>query len=63
MTHDIQDILTLLTRERRLAASDREWQPRLRGFGYAIRDTDAGRTVTSLVQDAPLCAIPAQLPA
>jgi hypothetical protein len=60
---DILDILTIISRERRLAVSDREWQHRLRGYGYGIRDTDEGRVVTSLLKDAPLCAIPAHLAA
>ncbi len=63
MSHDIQDILTLITRERGLAVSDREWQHRLRGYGYAIRDTDEGRMITSLLGNAPLCTIPADLAA
>jgi hypothetical protein len=63
MSNDINDILTLIARERRLAVSDREWQHRLRGYGYAIRDTDEGRMVTSLVRGAPLCAIPAHVAA
>ncbi|WP_138932944.1 hypothetical protein [Roseovarius arcticus] len=63
MSNDIKDILTLITRERGLAVSDREWQHRLRGYGYAIRDTDEGRVITSLLRNAPLCAIPAELAA
>jgi hypothetical protein len=63
MTKDIIDVLTIVARERRLAVSDREWQHRLRGYGYGIRDTDEGRVVTSLLKDAPLCAIPAHFAA
>ncbi|MFX0546399.1 hypothetical protein ACEWPL_012725 [Roseovarius sp. S1116L3] len=63
MSNEIIDILAIVTRERRMAVSDREWQHRLRGYGYGIRDTDEGRIVTSLIKDAPLCAIPAQFAA
>ncbi|MEX1236433.1 MAG: hypothetical protein WEB56_15735 [Roseovarius sp.] len=63
MSKDIADILAVITRERRMAVSDREWQHRLRGYGYGIRDTEEGRIVTSLIKDAPLCAIPAHLAA
>ena len=44
-----EKIRDLVMRERKLALSDREWKHRLRGYGYAIRDTDEGRVVTSLV--------------
>ncbi|MDM8167370.1 hypothetical protein [Roseovarius sp.] len=50
-------IRDLVMRERALAVSDREWQHRLRGYGYGIRDTDEGRVVTSLVQGSDLCAL------
>lgn len=54
-----REILELVMRERRMAVSDREWQHRLRGYGYGIRDTAEGRFVTSLVRDAELCTLPA----
>ena len=50
-------IRDLVMRERALAVSDREWQHRLRGYGYGIRDTAEGRVVTSLVQGSDLCAL------
>ncbi|MFX0543009.1 hypothetical protein ACEWPM_014925 [Roseovarius sp. S4756] len=58
MSNDITDILAIVTRERRMAVSEREWQHRLRGYGYGIRDTDEGRVVTSLIKGGPLCTIP-----
>ena len=54
-------VLDLVMRERRMAVSEREWQHRLRGYGYAIKDTDQGRFVTSLIRGAALCSIPAHL--
>jgi hypothetical protein len=63
MTTEIQDILILIARERRLAVSDREWRHRLRGYGHAIRDTVDGRMLTSLVHGAALCNLPAQFSA
>ncbi|MEQ9261098.1 MAG: hypothetical protein RIG84_18580 [Roseovarius sp.] len=50
-------IRDLVMRERALAVSEREWQHRLRGYGYGIRDTDEGRVVTSLVRGADICAL------
>ena len=52
------DILSLVMRERRMAVSEREWQHRLRGYGYAIRDSEEGRVVTSLVQGTQICHLP-----
>lgn len=53
------EIRDLVLRERALAVSDREWKHRLRGYGYAIRDTDDGRVVTSILRGAALFALPA----
>ena len=47
----------LVMRERAMAVSEREWQHRLRGYGYGIRDTAEGRVVTSLVRGSDLCAL------
>ena len=43
--------------ERRKSLSEREWQFRLRGYGYGIRDTDEGRIVTSLMKGKDLCTL------
>ncbi len=51
-------IRNLVERERELAISEREWKHRLRGYGYAILDTDEGRFVTSILRGAPLCSLP-----
>ena len=50
-------IRDLVMRERAMAVSEREWQHRLRGYGYGIRDTAEGRVVTSLVRGSDLCAL------
>ena len=50
-------IRDLVMRERAMAVSEREWQHRLRGYGYGIRDSAEGRVVTSLVRGSDLCAL------
>lgn len=50
-------IRDLVLSERQKAVSEREWMHRLRGYGYAIRDTAEGRFVTSLLKDAPVCQL------
>ncbi len=53
------EILKLVMRERGMAVSEREWKHRLRGYGYAIKDTTEGRTVTSLLRGGrALCTLP-----
>ncbi|EAQ24145.1 hypothetical protein [Roseovarius sp. 217] len=56
-TDSTTEIRNLVLRERHLAVSEREWKHRLRGYGYAIRDTSEGRFVTSIRQNAPLCQL------
>jgi len=57
------EILDFVMRERRLAVSEREWQHRLRGYGYGIRDTDEGRYLTSLIRGSHICSLPSHLAA
>lgn len=52
-----EKIRNLVLRERRLAVSEREWRHRLRGYGYALRDSDEGRIVTSLLGGGDLCLL------
>ncbi|QIE45850.1 hypothetical protein G5B38_10115 [Pseudohalocynthiibacter aestuariivivens] len=61
--NDSNAVMELVMRERRMAVSDREWQHRLRGYGYAIRDTDEGRILTSLTRGASICNLPSHLAA
>lgn len=56
-TDDTTEIRAFVLRERLLAVSEREWMHRLRGYGYAIRDTDEGRFVTSLRLGAAICRL------
>ncbi len=50
-------IRNLVLRERRLAVSEREWQHRLRGYGYGIREDEEGCIVTSLVRGGDICML------
>ncbi len=56
-TENPASIRDMVMRERHLAVSEREWKHRLRGYGYAIRDTAEGRFVTSLLRGAPICQL------
>lgn len=68
MKHDPIDtgltakICDIVLHERSMSLSEREWKYRLRGYGYAIRDTDAGRVVTSLINGSDLCTLPEAQP-
>ena len=53
-------ILKLVTDERAKALSVREWKHRLAGYGYAIKDTEAGHVVTELFGKAELCVLPSE---
>ncbi|MEB8387631.1 hypothetical protein OO012_10355 [Rhodobacteraceae bacterium KMM 6894] len=63
MSETTKTLLELVARERRMAVSEREWQHRLRGYGYGIRDTDDGRMITSLVYGSAICTLPVTLSA
>lgn len=54
------NVLKLVNEERAKALSVREWKHRLAGYGYAIKDTDAGQIVTDLFGKAELCMIPVE---
>lgn len=55
MTAKICDIVL---RERDMSLSEREWKFRLRGHGYAIKDTDEGQVITSLLKGRDICTLP-----
>ncbi len=55
------EIQELVMRERRLAISEREWKHRLRGYGFALRETAEGRVVTSLVRGRDLFTLSGSL--
>ncbi len=52
------ELQSLAQRERQLAVSEREWMHRLRGYGYAVKDTSEGRFLTSLLHKTELCSLP-----
>lgn len=64
MKHDLIDVemtrkvCDIVLHERSMALSEREWKFRLRGYGYAIKETDHGRVITSLLRDTEICALP-----
>lgn len=47
----------LVLREREKALSAREWAFRLRGYGYAVKETEAGAVISSLVKNAEICVL------
>ena len=51
---DLDWVRDLVMRERQMAVSEREWKHRVRGYGYAIRDTQEGRVVSSLLNTRDL---------
>ncbi|SHL41965.1 hypothetical protein SAMN05443432_101445 [Roseovarius litoreus] len=55
------EILNFVLRERSMAVSEREWRHRLRGYGYAIKETAEGRMVTSVRRGGTLCVLPGQV--
>ena len=67
MTHmnaiEESKVLDIVMRERGMAVSEREWKHRLKGYGYAIRDTEEGRFVTSLIKNRAICSLPVHLAA
>lgn len=51
------EIRTFVLDERRACVSDREWKFRLRGYGYDIRTTPAGKVVTTLPAGVDICTL------
>ena len=43
--------------ERRKSLSEREWQFRLRGYGYGLRESGNNRVVTALMKNSDLFEI------
>ncbi|WP_299608235.1 hypothetical protein [uncultured Tateyamaria sp.] len=56
-------VLDLVSRERSQALSRREWKHRLAGYGYSIRETEAGDIVETLPHRVPVCKLPADVAA
>jgi hypothetical protein len=53
-------VLDLIREEREKALSPREWQFRLRGYGYAIKNVDGAQIVTSLPKGTEIGVLPAE---
>ncbi|MEP4035029.1 hypothetical protein [Pseudophaeobacter sp.] len=51
-------VLDLIREEREKALSPREWQFRLRGYGYAIKNVDGAQIVTSLPKGIEIGVLP-----
>jgi hypothetical protein len=56
-------IIALVSCERAKALSKREWKHRLAGYGYGIRETDAGDVLETLPHHVDICTLPAMLSA
>ena len=56
-------IVELVTTEREKALSKREWKHRLAGYGYSVRETDAGDVLQTLPHNIEICMLPAELSA
>jgi hypothetical protein len=52
-------LLELLTEQRKMALSNREWEFRLAGFGYGIKNRGSHRIVTRLISGDELGMLPA----
>ncbi|WP_299876837.1 hypothetical protein [uncultured Sulfitobacter sp.] len=59
----IAQVMELVIREREHALSPREWQHRLAGYGYAVRETDEGHVVETLPHHIEIGLLPEEAPA
>ncbi|MEP1353973.1 MAG: hypothetical protein ABJX32_03685 [Tateyamaria sp.] len=53
-------ILDFVIGERNKALSRREWKHRLAGFGYSIRETEAGDIVETMLNRVKVCILPTE---
>ena len=56
-------IVDLVLGERAKVLSKREWKHRLAGYGYSIRETNAGDVLETLPHHVEVCTLPAELSA
>lgn len=56
-------VFDLVLRERAKSLSTREWQHRLAGYGYAVKDTDHGQVVETLPHHVEVGVLPADVSA
>lgn len=54
-------VLSLIRDEREKALSAREWQFRLRGYGYAIKTVEGTQILTRLPKNIPVGVLPPEL--
>ncbi|WP_432817324.1 hypothetical protein [Sulfitobacter sp. JB4-11] len=54
----IAQVMDLVLRERAVALSTREWQHRLAGYGYAVRETERGQIVETLPHHIEIGVLP-----
>ncbi|AXI48636.1 hypothetical protein C1J03_23125 [Sulfitobacter sp. SK012] len=59
---EAEKLIELVSRERSIALSAREWKHRLAGYGYAIRAADTGHhMLQSLSKKIDVCILPQDL--
>lgn len=55
--------LQIAVSERSKALSAREWKHRLAGYGFAVRETEAGSILETLPNRVSICMLPADISA
>lgn len=50
-------VRAIVMREKTMSLSEREWKHRLRGYGYALRESAEGLTVMTLPHNVEVCAL------
>ena len=55
----VSEVRTFVMDERKACVSDREWKFRLRGYGYAVTDTNRGTVLSTLPQGVEICTLDA----
>ncbi|PVA05994.1 hypothetical protein [Thalassorhabdomicrobium marinisediminis] len=56
-TTTLSDLRTFVMDERKHCVSDREWKFRLKGYGYALRQTPRGTVLSTLPHGVDLCTL------
>lgn len=50
-------VRAIVMREKTMSLSEREWKHRLRGYGYALRESAEGMKVMTLPHHVEVCAL------
>lgn len=53
-------VIALVLREKEQSLSPREWQYRLAGYGYAVKDTDKGQVIETLPHGVKVGVLPVE---